>query len=275
MINFESETIRRITATVGVDSRFEGSAHDDGEARKLGFKSALVPGPAVASFMTHLLAEAWGEAWLERGSLVERQRRPVYEGDVLVATASAIKRDLAGLNVDIVLTSGSGEIVALATGALPDSAPQQPDLGQFPLRAHLPVPPAIGHGGSQVGDIYRTTPFVYTDEIHDDYLGRISETLPIYLRDRVVHPGYLVKLTMHDAVASFTRPTPGVHVGFTVQHFGVARVGDTLSSAGSITQLYEKKGRQYAESDQLVVANGQRPIAMVHRVSISSFGDGQ
>jgi len=169
------------------------------------------------------------------------------------------------------LMDESNEVVALATGLLPARAPAAPDLSGYPLRAHFPEPLAVEQDGSRIGDIYRTTPFVYSDEIHDDYLARVRETLPLYVADRAVHPGYLVKLTMHDAVSSYARPSPGVHVGFSVQHYGIAHVGDTLSSSGSIVGVFEKRGRQYVESEQLVIANGQQPIAMVRRTAISSF----
>lgn len=272
VINLETESVRKVSATVGVDARFAGSAHDDDAARRIGFKSALVPGPAVASFMSHMFVEAWGERWLRQGTLIERQRRPVYEGQSLTATASAIKRIDGGLSVDVVLANDEGENVALATGILPDVAPAAPQMSLYPLRAHLDPAPLVGPNGAQVGDVYRSTPFVYSDAIHADYLGRVREDLSIYVDGKVVHPGYLVKLTMHDAVSSFVRPAPGVHIAVTVQHFDIAHVGDTLSSSGQIAKVYEKNGNQYAESDQLVIANGQRPIAMVHRTSISSFG---
>jgi acyl dehydratase len=271
MINLETQSIRTVAATVGADTRFEGSAHDDEAARKLGFEGALVPGPAVASFMSHMFVEAWGQAWLRRGVLIERQRRPVYEGQALVATAEPMRREVAGLSTGVVLVNDAGETVALATGELPDAAPSAPDLRDFPLRAHFETPPTVGPEGARVGDLYRTTPFVYTQAIHDDYLDRVRETLAIYADEGVAHAGYLVKLTMHDAVSSFRRPAPGVHVAVNVQHFDLAHVGDTLSSAGQVVGVQEKNGRQYVESEQLVIANGQRPIAMVRRTSISSF----
>jgi hypothetical protein len=271
VINPDTESTRSVSATVGVDARFQNSAHDDGSARQLGFKSALVPGPAVASFMSHMFVDAWGEAWLRRGRLIERQRRPVYEAQALTATATPQRRIEDGIGADIVLTNEAGEQVAFATGILPDTAPAAPDLADYPLRAHFETPPKIGRGDLKVGDLYRTTPFVYTDALHADYLDRVRETLPFYAADGVVHPGYLVKLTMHDAVGSYERPTPGVHVAVSVQHYDLAYVGETLSSSGQVTAVYEKNGNWYAESDQLVIANGLRPIAMVHRTSISSF----
>jgi hypothetical protein len=73
---------------------------------------------------------------------------------------------------------------------------------------------------------------------------------------------------MHDATASYAKPTPGIHVSVTGEHFNIARVGDVLSTSGQIVRVFERKGSHYLEAEQLVVANHRTPIALFRRTSI-------
>lgn len=268
MLNDRTETTRTVTARVGKDPRFDGSIHDDQSAKKFGFQSALVPGPTVASYMTHLFVEAWGERWLRRGTMTERNRRPVYDGEAVTATATPITLSASGLSADVVLRNTQPDEVAFATGALPDRVAPAPDLAQFPHRAHLAETPVVTAGGHKPGDFFRSTEMTYTQDIHDDFLARIGETLPIFVRDKVIHPDFLVGYTIREAIASYVKPTPGIHVSFISQHFNLARVGDVISTSGQIINVYEKKGSHYMQSDQLVVANHTTPIALFRRTSI-------
>jgi len=267
MLNTKTETTRTVTARVGTDPRFDGSIHDDKSAKKFGFQSALVPGPTVASYMTHLFVEAWSEQWLRQGTMTERNRRPVYDGDSVTAIATPIAASASVLSADVVLRKGAEE-VAFATGALPDQGAPAPDLKRFPHRPHLAETPIVTAGGHKPGDFFRSTEMKYTQAIHDDFLAKIGETLPIFAKDGVVHPDYLVGYTIREAIASYIKPTPGIHVSFTSQHFNLARVGDVISTSGQIINVYEKKGSHYMQSDQLVIANHKTPIALFRRTSI-------
>lgn len=267
MLNTKTETTRTVTARVGTDPRFDGSIHDDKSAKKFGFQSALVPGPTVASYMTHLFVEAWSEQWLRQGTMTERNRRPVYDGDSVTAIATPIAASASVLSADVVLRKGAEE-VAFATGALPDQGAPAPDLKRFPHRPHLAETPIVTAGGHKPGDFFRSTEMKYTQAIHDDFLAKIGETLPIFAKDGVVHPDYLVGYTIREAIASYIKPTPGIHVGFISQHFNLAHVGDVISTSGQIINVYEKKGSHYMQSDQLVIANHKTPIALFRRTSI-------
>jgi len=268
MINPETETTRTVNAMVGLDPHFNGSIHDDSSAREFGFQSALVPGPTVCSYMSHLFVEAWGEAWLRHGTMTARSRRPIYEGDTVIATATPIRSDDTGLSVDVVLRKADGEEAAFASGGMPRAIAPAPDLALFPHRPHLAVTPTVTAGGHKPGDFFRSTEKVYTQEVHDDYLAKASETLPIFHKDKVMHPGFMLGFTMREAIASYIKPTPGIHVSVIAQHFNLAHVGDTVSTSGQIIRVFEKKGSHYMESDQLVIANHKTPIALFRRTSI-------
>jgi acyl dehydratase len=268
MLNTKTETTRTVTARVGKDPRFDGSIHDDQSAKKFGFQSALVPGPTVASYMTHLFVEAWSEQWLRQGAMTERNRRPVYDGETVTATATPIAASASGLSADVVLRNAQRDEVAFATGAMPDRIAPPPDLALFPHRPHLAETPTVTAGGHKPGDFFRSTEMIYTQAIHDDFLAKIGETLPIFAKDGVVHPDYLVGYTIREAIQSYIKPTPGIHVSYISQHFNLAHVGDVISTSGQIINAYEKKGSHYMQSDQLVIANHKTPIALFRRTSI-------
>jgi hypothetical protein len=56
-----------------------GSIHDDDQARRLGFRSALVGGSVLVPFMTPALVEVFGPDWYERGFLKQSFIQPIYE----------------------------------------------------------------------------------------------------------------------------------------------------------------------------------------------------
>ena len=63
-------------------------------------------------------------------------------------------------------------------------------------------------------------------------------------------------------------PGPWVHVGSDLAHVGLARAGDRLTTRGRVGRLFTRKGREYAELDALVVAEGSRPILHVRHTAI-------
>ncbi len=58
-----------------------GSIHDDRQAQRLGFTSALVGGSVLCAFVEPRLIEQFGRAWYERGFLQQAFLRPVYTND--------------------------------------------------------------------------------------------------------------------------------------------------------------------------------------------------
>ena len=61
---------------------------------------------------------------------------------------------------------------------------------------------------------------------------------------------------------------PWVHVGSDLAHVGLARAGDRLTTRGRLGRLFTRKGREYADLDVLVVADGARPILHVRHTAI-------
>jgi len=74
-------------------STSENKIHDDEIARRFGFRGALVPGVTVYAYLTHPLAEAFGAAWLERGTASVRFTKPIHEGEEVRVTGTVTARD--------------------------------------------------------------------------------------------------------------------------------------------------------------------------------------
>src|SRR5262249_58477297 len=70
----------------------ENKIHEDGLARQYGFKGGLVPGITMYAWMTHPVAEALGEEWLERGAFETRFVKPIYYEEAATARAGCRRR---------------------------------------------------------------------------------------------------------------------------------------------------------------------------------------
>ena len=63
-----------------VDARRTRSTTSRSRAQ-YGFRGALVPGVTVYAYLTHPLVEAFGAAWLERGTATVRFLKPIHDGE--------------------------------------------------------------------------------------------------------------------------------------------------------------------------------------------------
>jgi len=70
----------------------ENKIHEDGLARQYGFKGGLVPGIIMYAWMTHPVAEALAEEWLERGAFETRFAKPIYYEEAATARAGCRRR---------------------------------------------------------------------------------------------------------------------------------------------------------------------------------------
>jgi hypothetical protein len=81
MIN--ERTPYEMTVVARAEGQAEAAVAGTVEAKRVGFNSAVVPAPNVYSYMSRMPTEAWGLDWLEHGTMSMRNRRPIYEGDVV------------------------------------------------------------------------------------------------------------------------------------------------------------------------------------------------
>lgn len=238
----------------------ENKMHDDTVARRFGFTGGLVPGVDVFAYMSHMPVAKWGRAFLERGMMDGRFIKPVYDGEMADVTA---EDDGEGILLKV---TSRGELCATGRASLKATAPVV-SIGDF-----TDVPPVtkrepVDAQSYQVGKWLGIPAYTQTQDAAAEYLKDVRETDAVYSRDRIMHPGMLLR-TMNWALMENAILGPWIHVGSMVQHLGVASVGDTLTARAKVTGNYERKGHRFVELDGVIVANGKTPIAHCQHTAI-------
>ena len=145
------------------DPRYIGSIHEDSVARARGYKAALVPGAFVYGHISRVAIEAWGRDWAERGAMGARFRRPVYNGDVLTISATALVGGREMRRAEITAVNEEGEEVASGWVGLPDVRPEVPDLSAFAVIPRPQTPPPVAAGALHAGMPVSTADRVLTE----------------------------------------------------------------------------------------------------------------
>src|SRR5262250_3817322 len=120
----------------------ENKIHDEQIARQYGFRGALVPGVTVYAYMTHPLVDAFGAAWLERGTANVRFLKPIHDGEEVALAGVVTSRDARGLTATVTATTTAGGECATLTATLPAGSPVPVNLAQYrqaPLPADRPT----------------------------------------------------------------------------------------------------------------------------------------
>jgi acyl dehydratase len=237
----------------------ENKIHDDDVARRFGFSGGLVPGVEVYAYACHLPVEAWGREWLERGAIECRFAKPVYDARPLHVTAEPQGQVLA------IRVESGGVVCANATARLAEAAaPTQTAYPVLPLPVDRPPADETSLAPSRMlGAITRDM----SDEDAQWYLSGVRESEPLYRRERIVHPGRILRLC-NNVLMDNVVLDPWIHVGSKVQHLSIVRIGEALSVRASVASNYEKKGHQFVDLDALVIANGERPVAHLLHTAI-------
>jgi acyl dehydratase len=236
----------------------ENKIHDDAVARRFGFTGGLVPGVDVYAYMTNPPVARWGRAWLERGRMECRFSKPVYDGDDVEVAPEAMNDGLA------LAVYSRGETCANGTAAL-TAAPSP--AGVF---AEPPAPPETRPEANETslaaGTLLGMRPLMLTPDYVRQYLADVGETDPLYARESLAHPAIVLR-TCNWALGHNVVLGPWIHVGSTVQHLGLARVGDELAVRARVAANYERKGHRFVDLDALVLAGGQ-PVARITHIAI-------
>lgn len=241
----------------------ENKIHDDSVAKKLGFSGGLVPGVEVFAYASHLPLERWGRAFLEHGEMTARFGKPVYDGRM--ATATAFEGQDGSLEIRV---ESEGVECATATARLPATSGSTPRLADYGYKTppDLIARPPADEASLAVGLELSTVPALLDRERHENYLRDVRETNPIYAQEGIAHPGILLRLC-NSALRENVILPPWIHVGSTMRHLSLARVGETLSARTRVVANYDKKGHRLVDLDCLLLA-GERPVAHVLHTAI-------
>lgn len=241
----------------------ENKIHDDAVARRYGFRGGLVPGVTVYAYMTHPLVEAFGAAWLERGTAIAKFVKPVLDGEELTVSGTITGRDVKGVTATLVAsTAASGECATLSA-TLPAGSPVPVNLALYPA-APLPAErPAATRTHLDSLEALGTPVNIYDDARAAEYLDKVTDALELYRGEGArVHPGFFLDQA-NRALDRNVKMSPWLHVGSAVRHLGGARVGERLATRGRVRSLFEKKGREFVELDLVIVA-GERARLAAH-----------
>lgn len=245
----------------------ENQIHQDGLARRMGFRGGLVPGVTVYAWMTHPVMAALGAAWLERGGFSVRFTKPVYfDEPVRVRSRIAACSD-GTMTLESEVVNDEGESCAAGTIWLSEQPATAPDLARYPARP-LPLDrPQVSRDVLESQEILGTPELVLDPPAVRGFLDRVAEPLRLYdPPDGLAHPGIYLDQA-NRALSRNVRVSPWVHVESRGQHLGTARVGDRLETRARVKRLFERKEHEFVELDLLLVV-GARPVAHVEHVAI-------
>ena len=238
----------------------ENKIHDDAVARRFGFGGGLVPGVDVYAYMAHQPVARWGRAWLERGAAECRFQKPVYDGDIAIATATATAE---GLDLKV---ESRGELCAIGRASLPDRPVPPPERFPEPPRPPADRPPA-SETTLAVATLFGIRPLPITRELVEQCVADLRETETLYLEEGLAHP-VIIARTGNWALNHNVVLGPWMHVGSKLQQFAAAHIDDELSVRGRITANYEHKGHRFVDADVLVLANRITPVARIAHTAI-------
>lgn len=261
-----------ITAQLDESPRYRGTVHEDATAKSLGYRAALIPGAFVYGHVTRLAVQGWGMKWIERGRISARFRRPVYNGDQLTVSRGELQQMSDGVTAAISVSNGEGEEVLTGSIGLADN-PLPPPL-PLPVALQADPRPEIGSGEMTVGTRVGTRNIVLAPEDVAASLATFAETDPTYRERGVVHSGCLLRVSMSDTLGSFSFPMAVIFVAADVQNFAPAQPGMRLATSGRVTDVYERKGKHYFESEEYLVADGQTVIARHTRLNLYAMEKG-
>jgi hypothetical protein len=248
----------------------ENKIHDDETARRYGFRGALVAGVIMYGYLTPPLVKALGTAWLERGTITVRFTKPLLDGEELHVTGAIMTRDAAGITASLRGATATTPECCTATATLPAGLPTPINMAAY-RAAPLPVErPPVSRERLQALEVLGTPEITYDEDTAAAFLDRLSDPLPIYRGSSgYVHPAFYLDQG-NRAFDRNVRLGPWIHVSSTVRHLGAARMGARLETRGRVRSLFEKKGREFAELDLAILANG-RPVAHVLHTAIYSL----
>ncbi|HXF52225.1 MAG TPA: hypothetical protein VNM43_11140 [Dehalococcoidia bacterium] len=256
--------LRVVARNLAADEAF--SIHDDAKARAAGYAGGLVTGVTILGYVTRALEERFGRAWLARGRVSIRFRRPVYDGQPLDIRLP--ERDGA-LAIEVYGPDGE----RAAEGAASLAPPTTPEAR--PWRRMIPTPPPERAAGRlfryedlKPGLDLVPLPVRLTTDLVRRWTAEIGDEQPWYAETPPpVHPAQFARIPielLHRAMGR--RPT--IHVASEIDYLAEARADQEFLTYAYVLETYERKGQGYLVIDALTVDEGGREVARQRYTSI-------
>lgn len=222
--------------------------HTDVGARAAGFPRALVAGVTTYAYLTHPVAAAWGEAWLERGGGEVRFRRPVFEHDVVECRVDG---DVDG--------DGDGVVVAAVT-----AEPEQPRASFAAVRdAWLAAPTWTMRHGEPL-PVHEVE---LAGEWGSDYGERAGDDLDLYARSGIVHPAVWPGLANRVVHADVARGS-WIHTRSIVRHHALAAAGSVAHVHAVVVRRFQSHGER-AVLDVRIDVEGRTVASLEHEAIVA------
>lgn len=230
--------------------------HDDAVARTLGFRGGLVPGVDVFAYLCHLPAQAWGDGWLEGGTIHARFATPVYDGDDVEVSGD----DADGV-MALELRDSSGAVCAKGT------ARRSVESGPIDVRAWpvglVPADPPTATAAALTGAPLGCLEVGFHAGRAGEYLDWIREDLPLFRVGGVAHPGWLLRWANY-VLSSNVRLGPWIHVESDMHLLAAVRDGDTVETRAIVDRVWKSKGHELVRLDVLQLVDEQPVTRTTH-----------
>ncbi len=228
----------------------ENRIHSDEVARAYGFRGGLVPGVVVSAYLLHPAAVAWGRDWLERGQAHAVVHSPVYHGErfrVEVERASADR-------YEAVLFDDRGTRCASASVSLPERAPEPPRIRRDPILPRNSERPVATREGMERlrSSGLGAMPARWNENAEiTTYLKAADEMAPVFHRDRLANPAFVLGLT-NWLLGANVKMSPWLHLETHAQAYRATPPGSELVVEAAIADLFEKKGHEFVDVDMTI-----------------------
>ena len=253
--------------------------HGSAGAAAAGYAGALVAGVHTYGWATAAVLDAFGDRWLSDGWADVAYRRPVYDGDELVTTATPVAddgssdRDADGLvslrtvapgdRVVLEGSAGVGRAAWFEELEMPEWRDPQPPVPAAELvRMQLASAPLHRDYRPMAVDATRSFATAWASTRLDDHDPRWYDGEQPWL-----HPSFLAG-RMTPLFRHNYRYGPAIHVRTRIQHLAPARAGQCLVVAARLHDAYERKGHHYHESDCWIFGEDGTALAAKRHIGI-------
>jgi hypothetical protein len=231
-------------------SESENRIHSDEVARAYGFRGALVPGVTVSAYLIHPAVEAWGAAWLERGSAHVVVHSPVYDRETFRVKVV----DPTDVGYEAELSDDRDTRCASAQVELPTRAPEPPKRrGDPPLSPDADRPVASREVMEALRDRGLASMHIrWTEKAEISRYLRDPEQMPALFREQgLADPSFVLGLT-NWVLSRSVRMSPWLHLQTDSQNYRSISMGTSLVVEAAIVDLFEKKGHEFVDVDVAV-----------------------
>jgi len=219
--------------------------HDSDFARSVGFKGGLVPGVDLFAYLVRAPMDVWGSRWLGEGGLDARFVSPVYDGDPITIRSARMDSQL---KIEAINTSGVVCVTAAAERKIAEPPPDPERWPESPLPA---VPMAATPEALAAKPVLGSLRVSVSEEEGRTQLADVREPSDLYARERIVHPGHLLRFADSILAANVQLP-PWMHVSSRARFFDVVHWGEQLTVRARRGELFERKGHRFVQLDVLV-----------------------